>query len=83
MLRSETTDQLLTATVTVDVGGVEERHSGLNGGAEHLQRRRLAYLTPFPTELPGAQPDDGHGTLSTAEYTFLHTAYPTDESSTG
>ena len=66
--------------IYIDVGRVEETHSGLDGGTEHVQCRGLAHLAPVRTELPGAQPDDRDGTISTTEYAFLHTPYPTNPS---
>jgi hypothetical protein len=45
----EPTDQPLAVAVTVDIRRVQERHSGCNGGAEHIQRRRFAHFTPVCT----------------------------------
>jgi hypothetical protein len=55
MRRGEAADDLLAATVPVDVRGVVERDARLRGGLEDRTSVGLGDVTPVGTELPGAQ----------------------------
>ena len=56
-LREELADELLAAAVAVHVGGVDERHAGVDRRLQGRERVVLADLAPVGAELPGAQPD--------------------------
>ena len=53
----ELSDERLRATVTVDIGGVEEGHPGVGGCREHGKRSILVDRPPIGSELPRAEAD--------------------------
>src|SRR5690606_9499925 len=68
----ERADDLLAATVAVDVRGVEERHARLGRGLEDGERVLLAHVAPVGAELPGSQSDDRDETPRAPEHLSFH-----------
>ena len=68
----ERADELLGAAVAVHVGGVQERHAGVDGGSQHLQRRLVGHRPPVRAELPAPQPHDPDRPTRTPQQPALH-----------
>ena len=66
-LAEQPADQPLRAAVAVDVGGVEERDPGVDGGVERVERLRVVGLAPRAADRPGSEPDLRDGPAGLAE----------------
>src|SRR5690606_8371832 len=68
----ERPDDLLAAAVAVDVRGVVEGHTGLEGRLEHGAGVVLADVAPVRPELPGPQAHSRYEPTRPSEYLLFH-----------
>ena len=71
-LGEQAPDEALAAAVAVHVGGVDERHAGVGGGAQDRERVVLAHGAPVGAELPRPEADDADGPAGPAEGALFH-----------
>ena len=72
-LAEELADYLLAPAVTVDVGGVDERHARVDGGVERAEALRVVDLAPIgAADRPRAETDRADISTGLAEPAVLH-----------
>jgi len=68
----EFADERFAATGAVDIGGVEERGAGVDGGAEGLEGGFVGDVAPVSADLPAAESDFADGAVRGAKRTGIH-----------
>lgn len=68
----EFADERFAAAGAVDVGGVEERGAGVDGGAEGLEGGLVGDVAPVSADLPAAESDFADGAVRGAKRTGIH-----------
>ncbi len=71
-LPQQPADELLTAPVAVDVGGVEERHARVERRPQHVEGVVLRHRAPVGAELPAAEADHRDLAAGASELSRLH-----------
>jgi hypothetical protein len=62
--------------VTIDIGGIDERHAGIERGVQRLLANRVIHLTPAGANGPGAEPNLADRPPCAPEHAVPHLPFP-------